>query len=184
MRKVGAGIEHFPVQPQLVERVADIVVVMDILLRPRTRVQFRLIAAICVRIGNSAEFGRVSHGLIDGFQERRQPAFDLDPTGTVIIAEVKEGIGHQPQESRPIADYHADSGDSFAWRNFFPIPQCHPQCWFPKGMQKFTHQPAVDTIYFATGICGAVSAGDRDGEGVCPGIFHTSPPVPYGEKYS
>jgi hypothetical protein len=95
-------LQCFAVEPQLVEVVAEVVVVMDVALRVRQI--GRQLPATCQHLADRGVLGRVSISLE---QQCQQVAANLDSARAVQVAEVQVGIDDELPQRLAVEDSHA-----------------------------------------------------------------------------
>jgi hypothetical protein len=113
--EVGAGVEELLVEPERVEVVADVVVVVDVGPRPRQRV-----APHCPEPGEQAGSPAVLERSKRRLERRHQVALDLDPPVGVGVAEVHLGVEDQPHERAPVTEPQRSDRGAGGWREGSP----------------------------------------------------------------
>src|SRR6516164_1508957 len=114
-RVVRTGIGHGGTEPQLVERVADVVFVMDVVSRPRERVGMSPVQNTGYALGKrAAPAGATPARAVHGFQEPRQVPFDGERAVAVGITEAQRDIANDPEQRRAAIESHPRNRGSHA----------------------------------------------------------------------
>ena len=140
-RKIGAGIRQFPIEPQRVERVAEIVVGMDVVARVGERV-----GAASPRPVDHLPRGRcvVRQCADQYFEQFDHAAIDLDRAVAVAFAKLKRGIDDELQQAGTARNAHVCHLFCGSRRKRVPIPQADAHRWLAQGFEKNANQLAID----------------------------------------
>lgn len=123
--EVRAGVDHLLVQPQFVELVAEVVVVMHVVLRAVKRVSLQgreprpqLLPLVAAR----RPFG-VGPGYF--VYELLEISMDLDQSAAVVFAEAHRRRAQQFEQHRPIADLHLRDRRLVRATELLAVPELH-----------------------------------------------------------
>ena len=106
-RVVGAGVRHRAAEPQRVELVADVVVVMDVVARAGQRIEVRAAQRGECALPQRRPAAGGAAGPVDRLQQLDQIALDQHVAVAVGIAEVQRGIGEHPAQNGTAGKGHA-----------------------------------------------------------------------------
>ena len=138
-REIGAGVDHLPIEPQLVEIVAEIVVVMDVVARLLQRVAPRFEHRAQPR-APAADAVVFWQGAINHFEQFGQIALHLDMPRCVEFTELEGRIGQQPEQGAVVMNQDSRLPRGGARRNCGPIPQHELQRRVADGFEHTRHQ--------------------------------------------
>jgi hypothetical protein len=138
IREIRARVlQRLAVEPELVEVVAEVVVVVNVALGV---VQVgRQLAAAREDPADGGVFRRVTISLE---QHRQQVAAHHDAPGAVEIAEVQVGVDQELPQRFSVHDAHAH--DALAGRHFGLVPELDPHRRRPEVARNLLDQPAVE----------------------------------------
>lgn len=136
VRKVCAGIEHPLIQPEFVEFVANVVMVMDVAARTAQGV------SSCDRGQQRVDpvLAGQRPDTIDGLETIQQVTLHFDTLGGIQLAEVQFRVRDQPEQRTAVANQDARHRIAARARYCLPIPQHNIDRRIAKHLQRFRHQ--------------------------------------------
>src|SRR5579883_3124587 len=138
--EVGAGVDKFRVEPQLVELVAQVVVAMDILPRPPRRIVLNQFVALRSEAGIPARF---LHAFVDPDQKIDEIPIDAHASGRVSFAEADLRVAQQFEKRFAVADADGESRLD-AGRSVFLASEDDPDGRRSDGVENLFGQPAIE----------------------------------------
>ncbi len=139
-RKVGARVNHLPIEPEAIEVVADVVVMIDVRSRAAQRVGPRPAPPLGQGCRQAAARLRV-FGTVDDFEELQEIALDLDAAVAEGVAKIQVDIGQKLPERAAVVDFHPGLGSGVADR--FTVPKHQGDRRVADGAQQAANQPAL-----------------------------------------
>ena len=102
--KIGAGVLHFLIQPQPVERVACVVMAVNVVARSGEGVDARTtVEQLCLNFIKEPELGGGRCPAVDGLNRSNQITVDVDAPGAVKVAEMEVRIPEEFKQRTAIA---------------------------------------------------------------------------------
>ncbi len=113
-REIRARVDHLVVQPQTIEVVPDVVVMMHVLASG---------ARVVRSLPQPPRTTRTRERAVDGFEQFEEIALDIDEARHVGLTEIELGIPHPPVEGRPLLEYQGRDRRARTRGQFKAVPQ-------------------------------------------------------------
>jgi hypothetical protein len=142
--EVRAGIDHTGVQPEPVELVSDVVMMVNVLAGPAEADRAETAGQPSLEgISHRARLGRRE---VDRLQKGHQVALDVDGALRVALPKLKVGMSKQPQQCRACLDPHVRNRRCRACGECLTVPQHPTDRACPELLEKSADDPPVDGV--------------------------------------